>query len=398
MVKKKNEVIGVDSSDIGVIDWTAIGKSGKDLFDSIEPSVEYWIDTGSLAINYICSEKMIGGGVPGGRITEIIGPASVGKTLIGSHILAGVQRMGGIPVLLDEEQTFNRQFARKISKLDTDCMLSISADTLEGCFSKIYSAVRVIREKVPKTKPIVILFDSIASCPSEREWAESSVDLLNATQAEIKAAGAGKRQPGERASTCSRNFRILPKFLTDNNVSLVIINQFREKIATVMYGKNTVSAGGGRALEYYGSVRLELTGNKKTKDKYDVVNGVNLRASCIKNKCATPFKTVSGVHLLFSKGINPFGGLLQILIQTERISGSKGNYDVLEPYANGKVIKFKSSLERNDVPIDVLLACPKLIDAESETQVQQYIDMYGLAIDGIKNEIASEEDFEEEIE
>ena len=394
MVRKKNDVIAVESMNIDIIDWNAIGKEGGDLFDKLT-SVDYWIDTGCLALNYICSGKMLGGGIPGGRITEIIGGSSTGKTVIGTNILAGVQAIGGIPVLLDAEQTFNMDFASKISKLNTNCMLTISADTLEGCFNKIYNALRIIRSKTPMTKPIVILFDSIAACPSEREFAETTLDMENASKAAIKEAGAGADQPGDRAKVCSKHFRNLPRVLHDNNASLVVINQFRSKIG-VMFGNPNTSGGGGRALEYYGSIRLELTGTKKTKDKYDVVNGVNLHAKNIKNKCFQPFLEASELHLLFNKGINPFGGLLQLLIQTERISGKSGNYEVLEPYAEGKVIKFKSSIERNDVPSEVLLACPQLVDAVNSQQVQDYIDRYSLAIDGMTTDIASEEVLSEE--
>jgi recombination protein RecA len=394
MAKKKSAIVTLDEINIDIIDWTGIGKEGADLFEKVEP-VDYWIDTGCLALNYICSGKMIGGGIPGGRITEIIGGSSTGKTVIGTNILGGVQAMGGIPVLLDAEQTFNPDFASKISKLDTNCMLTISADTLEGCFNKIYNALRIIRSKVPVSKPIVILFDSIAACPSEREFAETTLDMEAASKSEIKEAGAGADQPGDRAKVCSKHFRNLPRVLHDNNASLVVINQFRSKIG-VMFGNPNTSGGGGRALEYYGSIRLELTGTKKTKDKYDVVNGVNLHAKNIKNKCFQPFLEASELHLLFNKGINPFGGLLQLLIQTERISGKGGNYEVLEPYAQGKTIKFRSSLERNDVPPEVLLACPQLVDAVNEQQIKQYIDRYDLAIKGMTTDIASEETFTEE--
>lgn len=387
MTKKKNTNSAVD--------YDGLFKSGKGLFDLPE-SVDYWLDTGTLALNYICSGKFVGGGVPGGRISELIGDSATGKTLIGVNILRGVQAAGGIPVLLDSEQTFNPEFARKISKLDTDKMFTISADTLEGCFNKIYASIRFIRETVPVTVPIAILWDSIAAAPSDREFAETGLDMENATDSAIKAAGAGRvSRPGERALTCSKHFRNLPKFLKENNAALIVINQFRAKIG-VMFGDPTDSAGGGRALKYYGSVRLKLKGAKKTKDKFDCVNGVNLTLECIKNKVYQPFLSAHTLHLLFTKGVNPFGGLLELLIQSERIAGKSGNYYVLEPYAQGREIKFRASKDRNDVSPELLLDCPQLVDADTPAQIQNYIDLYQAAIDGVKNDIAKEDEIQDD--
>ena len=308
--------------------------------------------------------------------------------------MSGVQAAGGVPVLLDAENTFNKSFAEKISHLNTKRLIMISSDTLEGCFNKIYTAVRLIRETVPLSKPIGILFDSIAACPSSREWSATAVDFENATQAEIKAVGD---LVGDRARTCSKNFRTLPKFLNDNNAALIIINQYRSKIG-VMYGSPDTSAGGGRSLEYFASVRLGLSPTHKVKDKHNVVCGTNLNVSCIKNKVHRPFLAASGLQLLFEKGLNPFSGLLELLIQNERIaSSSAGNYYVLEPYAEGKEIKFRASKERNDVPYEALLQCPKLVDAESSQQVQRYLDTYGMAVDGSATDIASEETFTDEV-
>jgi len=384
MAKTKEKIPGDE------IDFAALIKAGEDIFELLE-SVDYWIDTGSLALNFICSGKMIGGGFPGGRVTEILGGSSVGKTLIGANALAGVQRIGGVPVLLDAENTFNPDFARQASKLDPDRMFSISSDTLEGCFNKIYAAVRFIRNGVPLEIPICILYDSIAASPSDREFAETVVDMDRSTQAAIEAVGAGKDKPGERAKTCSKHFRNLPKFMRDNNTALVVINQLRTKIG-VMFGNPDTGGGGGRALEYYASTRLTLKATKKTKDKFEVVNGVNMDINCVKNKCSRPFRQARALHLLFEKGIDPFGGLLDILIQTERVEGKSGNYKVLEPFAEGKEVKFRASKERNTVPSKTLLECPKLVDAENKEQVQSYIDLYRDTIKAIREEVVGEED------
>lgn len=371
------------------IDWSGLAESGS--FDVIEP-VDSFIDTGVLALNFICSGKFIGGGVPTKRITEIFGDASTGKSLITNNICAGIQKVNGIPIIVDAEQSFNPEFAQLSSGLDPSKLFITSSDTLEGCFNQIYKAVRLIRSKTKITVPIVVIYDSIAASPSESEFAETGLDMESATVTEKKAAGAGLKV-GDRARTCSKHFRNIPNFLKANNATLVVINQLRTKIG-VMFGDPSTTAGGGRALEYYASCRLKLTANKLTKDKYDAVNGVNINVKNVKNKCHKPFGESRCMHLLFEKGINPFGGLLEILIQTERISGSGGNYVVNLNYTeDGEETKFKSSKERNDVPPEILLKCPKLVDAKSPKDVQYYLDLYQHTIDAINNEIVSESDF-----
>jgi hypothetical protein len=98
------------------------------------------------------------------------------------------------------------------------------------------------------------------------------------------------------------------------------------------------------------------------------------------------------MQLLFDQGINPFGGLLELLIQTERISGcGAGMYKVNEPYAVGQEIKFKSSLERNDVPLEAMLKCPAMVDATDVRQVQEYMDIFGQAVVAVEDRVANEE-------
>ena len=123
---------------------------------------------------------------------------------------------------------------------------------------------------------------------------------------------------------------------------------------------------------------------------------MNVSVANQKNKVFRPFVTAKDMHLFFDKGINPFGGLLDLLIKQGRIIGSGGNYTVQEPWAGGKEIKFKSSLARNDVPPEVLLNCPELVDGTSPEQVQSYLDNFGQALDAVTNDIGSEEELTEQ--
>lgn len=389
MAKKKDDV---------EIDWSKMGESfGAELLDQVD-AVKSWIDTGVLALNYLCSGRFIGGGIPSGKVLEIYGDSASGKSLVGANILKGVQTLGGVPILLDAERAVNKDFAIKASKVDPKKMFVLEADTLEQAFNRINKAIKKVREewKVPMDKPIVIVYDSIAASPSEREFAETSVDMETASIAEKKAAGVGADKPGERAKTCSKELRKLPKVLKDNNASVVFINQIRQKIG-VMFGSDEALAGGGRALEYYASVRLRMRANRVPRDKNGVMLGVNVTTQNTKNRCFRPFVEAKNMYLFFEQGINPFGGILELLIQDGRLKGTNGTYTIQEPWAGGQKIVFKASKERNDIPADVLLKCPKLVDADLPEQVQYYIDLYKDAINAVDDKIVDEEETMSEI-
>jgi recombination protein RecA len=697
-------------------------------------SVRNWIDTGNLALNYLCSGRFFGGGIPSGKIIEIFGESSTCKTLFATNILKGCQKAGGVSVFLDAENTLNKEFAEKASHLNTAQVLVLKADSLEKAFAKLNAAIRAIRGKMGVEKPIVIVYDSIASSPSEREFKE--------TEMNDKELEKAKDKPGDRALTCSKELRKLTPILDQTNTSVIFINQIRNKIGIsygcfsghskvlladgtyekigrivndrmpvevmsmdhatgkmvprkvidwhhngmlgdsetfleirfrrthknvpwgsmyvtpnhVLYvmqdgrpvettageirsgdhlaisssrrltdehmqfvygsimgdgsvrkkgggggqlrfshgpkqraylqykidafgglagkvleksdgksfcdltpleelrrfadyrkdylipqeiadnldilglaiwylddgtfaghsdkwgnGKSVIysvkwknreimlpalerlglratlrekgfvfdaenteklhqmicrvvpecmayklaprfrhlfdyqpplvtnehviasgevvsvapwshpgrrskydltvegnhnyvvagavvhnspetTAGGGKSLPFYATLRLRTKAEKKFTDKLDNVIGMGVSVKNVKNKVFKPFVQARNMGLYFDQGINPVGGLLELLIQTERVSGTAGNFKVLEPYAGGREIKFKSALERNDIPLEVLLDCPALVDAETRDQVQEYLDTYGSAANV---EVANEQKVEE---
>lgn len=397
MAKKEKEITEEKTqkpqSTVDMFAELAVGVGGE-ILDDFDKVKWGFIDTGILALNFACSGKFIGGGFPTGACIEVFGESSSGKTLIGTNILRGCQSANGIPVFLDAERTLSKDFAVKASHVDPKKLLVIEADTLERSFAKIHKVIRQARQeaKIPLERPIFIVYDSIAVSPSEREFAETTVDLETASKTELKEAGGGADKPGERAKICSKELRKLPPILHENNASVLFINQTRQMIG-VMFGDPTTTGGGGKGLPFYCSCRLKMTSSKQIKDELDNVIGVNVNVRNLKNKCFRPFVEVKNLRLFFDKGIDPFGGLLELLIQDQRIESSgSGSYIVKEPYANGKNIKFKSSKERNDVPVDVLIGCPALVDAESPEQVMYYVKMFGSAIDAVKNDIKVEVD------
>lgn len=371
-------------------------KTKGETLNAIEAS-KYYLDTGNLATNFLCSGKFIAGGVPGGKIIEMYGPSSSGKSLLGSNILFGCQRLGGVAVLLDCENASNAEFMEKVSRLNTSEIIRYTPMSLEQTFRKIHNTTKEIREAFGAECPIVFLYDSISVSPCERELKENDLPE-DYTAADWKKIVGRKEQPGERARVCSAELRKLQAMLQDQNVTVVIINQTREKIG-VLYGSPETTGGGGNALPFYASLRLRTATRKKIENKKTKsFAGVNLKIENKKNRSFRPFVETEGVQLYFEHGINPLTGLLSILINADRVEGKAGNYTVKPAYLpdqseladKDKGYKFKASLETNVVALQVLLDCPKLIDANTKEEVMEYIRPYQGAL-----EMSASGDFDE---
>jgi recombination protein RecA len=344
---------------------------------------KYYIDTGSLAMNYIVSGKFIGGGVPGGKIIEFYGPSSSGKSYWGTNILRGTQAIDGIPIYLDCENAMNSEFAAAASHIDISKIIRYTPDTLEKVFSKIYNVIRAVREKFPD-KPLVFVYDSLSASPCERELRETNLDE-EYTKAEWKRVVGAKEQPGERAKICSKEFRKLETLLDKTNTTLVVINQTRMKIG-VMYG-NPETTGGGLALEFYAGVRLRTQAQKRIETKeFGSIIGVNLKVQNKKNRCSTPFKEAEGIQLFFDKGVNPISGVLGILEQSRRIQrvNTKGLWKVNEPWAGGQEITFTATLGKG-ITSEALLKCPAMVDA-TEDELRNYLAIFEGAINAGNSE------------
>lgn len=364
--------------------------------------VKYYVDTGNLALNYICSGKFIGGGIPGGHITEVAGPEQSAKSLLGYSVLGATQRMGGIAIYLDCERSGNPKFASQCGHLIPEELVVQYKPTFSGIEKKIIALVNYIREKKGADVPITIVWDSIGVTMTDREWQELGLPE-NPTKEEIKKAG-GHERPGERARESGNVLRKLNPFLNENDVTLYVVNQLRQKIG-VIYGNPWTRAGGGKALPYYASCILMLNCFKKMKEKgKDFPIGVNLTVRNEKNRSFMPFWGTKGIQLYFPHldrdgGVNPLGGLLSILLNSERIAQKgKGTYEVCEKWKNGVDFVFKSSKERNDVPLELLYSYPSIIDANSEEEVREYLSPYKIAIDLTNSDNVIEDDEEGDLE
>ena len=323
MAKKKNESSMDDF-------FSSMAKAtGGDVLNEID-SVKYFIDSGNLAINYICSGRFIDGGIPGGKLTEIYGPSSSSKSLVGSNVLYGCQKINGIPILLDCENSANKEFIKKASHCDLKRVLRYTPQTLEDVFKQKYTSIDYIRKSEGKDIPIAIVYDSISVSPCAREFRE--IKLPDGySEADFKRIVGAHEQPGERAKICSRELRKLNTVMEKNNATVVILNQTRNKIGT--YGNPETTGGGGAALEFYASCRLRTQTLKKIEEKISSKStrtlGVYVRVQNRKNKTHRPFISTDNVQLLFEHGINPVSGLLTCLLDSRKIEAkSAGNFTV----------------------------------------------------------------------
>tara|TARA_B100000378_G_scaffold149229_1_gene120536 strand:- start:1190 stop:2182 length:993 start_codon:yes stop_codon:yes gene_type:complete len=287
------------------------------------------ISTGSLSLDIALGI----GGIPKGRVVEIFGPESSGKTTLAMHCISEAQKKGGIAAFIDAEHAFDKTYAEKLG-IDTENLLISQPDNGE-------QALEITEHLIRSNAIDIIVIDSVAALVPRGEIEGEMGDSMMGLQARLMSQALRKLTGAIHKSGCV----------------CVFINQLRHKIG-VMFG-NPETTTGGNALKFYSSVRLDIRRIGQIKDGPDNITGNRTKVKVVKNKVAPPFKVVE-FDIIYGKGISKSGEILDLGVELEIIQKSGSWFSYKEEKLGQGRDSVKTILEDN----------PELI-SELETKIKE---------------------------
>ncbi len=315
------------------------------LGDKTAVSVEA-IPTGALSLDIALGI----GGVPRGRIIEIYGPESSGKTTLAQHIVAECQKMGGIAAFVDAEHALDPEYARALG-VNVDELLISQPDTGE-------QALEITEELVRSGAVDVVVVDSVAALVPKVEIEGTMED----------------QQMGLQARLMSKALRKLTGVVGKTNTTIIFINQLRQKIG-IMYG-NPETTTGGNALKYYASVRLDIRKGELIKGETSDL-GNRTKVKVVKNKVAPPFR-LAEFDLLYGKGICKLGCILDVAV----------NFDIIKKAGAWFSYNDEKLGQGREKAKDFLAANPTIL-AEVEAKVREKLKPVEIPVEEEKVPVAS---------
>ena len=319
--------------------------------DESPTHVNRWISTGSRQLDYIIANRK-DGGLPEGRIVEIFGPPSIGKSHIAIQIARSTQQMGGIVVYIDTENATSVEnlgllgvdISKRFVYVDTHCteeVLSIAESTI------------VKAKAMDKDVPVTIIWDSVAASSPKAEL----------------IGDYDKESIGLQARAISKGMRKITGVIANENVLLICLNQIRTKIG-VMYGDPTTTPG-GKAIPFHSSVRIKLGAGQQITNKDKEVIGINVSAKTIKNKVAPPFRSVN-FEIHFGKGIVEHEQVFDLLRKNgpEIVDGNEISVSGTGSWKNFSV----ASVETGEVMVEKKFYKSQFDEVMSDPEYSEYID------------------------
>ena len=287
--------------------------------DQTPTDIKDFISTGSSMLDLAISNKP-DGGIAVGRITEINGLESSGKSLLGAHILAETQKKGGVAVYIDTETSVSQEFMQVIG-IDMNKLLYLHLETVEDIFEAIEEIVTKVRES-DKDRLVTILVDSLAAAT---------------TKVELEADFDKDGWATAKAIIISKAMRKITQMIGRQKVALVFTNQLRQKLG-VMFGDPWTTSG-GKALPFHASTRIRLKNMGQIKDTGKNVLGMKCRAQIVKNRLGPPLRHAD-YDMYFDRGIDNYGAWLTVLKEHKLVKQGGSWYTLTDE--QGKDHKFLS--------------------------------------------------------